>query len=346
MDVNDLVSIIVPVFNAQKEVRRCLDSLKEQSYKEIEVIIIDDGSTDESLNICKEYASVDKRVNVYHIDNQGVSSARNYGIDKATGKWIVFIDADDKLASDAVEIALSIIKDKEVDILCWNSYYETDGKLSKMNSFMPEDKVYEHDELTKLSYGLYCNNRDEYYGDYFRAVWGKLFKTSLIKDNRIMFPSGIRIGEDALFLLECFNHADRVRLVNLFLYYYNYNAFSVTGKYKKDFQEYQVQEYNALRRSLNTHHLDVKNVSRQFWHKAEREFIKNELKSGDSLIPIAKRVRNWIIADQNIYRYLSAIDEDEGIKGKIRSLLIRARMLWIVAVYDTRRMRKQNLHVN
>ena len=130
---SDLISIIIPIYNAQKYLKECIDSALNQTYKEIEIILIDDGSTDYSGKICDSYAEKDKRVKVIHNENQGVSVSRNIGIKEAKGLYITFMDADDFVSEQYVEILYRLIKndDSEVSIIGNDEQYE--GKIIKRN---------------------------------------------------------------------------------------------------------------------------------------------------------------------------------------------------------------------
>ena len=114
--MNELISIIVPVYNVEQFLARCIDSIRAQTYRNIEILLIDDGSTDNSGRVCDEYAKQDGRIKVYHKPNGGVSSARNYGLDRATGKYIGFVDSDDFIAPDMYEYLIQLIKDTNAEI--------------------------------------------------------------------------------------------------------------------------------------------------------------------------------------------------------------------------------------
>lgn len=128
--MNELISIIVPVYNVEQFLARCIDSIRAQTYRNIEILLIDDGSTDNSGRVCDEYAKQDGRIKVYHKPNGGVSSARNYGLDRATGKYIGFVDSDDFIAPDMYEYLIQLIKDTNAEIAaCGIADYYSDDKI-------------------------------------------------------------------------------------------------------------------------------------------------------------------------------------------------------------------------
>lgn len=123
------VSIIVPVYNAEKYLRRCIDSILSQSFEHFELLLVDDGSTDSSGVICDEYATKDNRVRVFHKTNGGVSSARNLGIVKSCGEWVAFVDADDRLLKDALNILMNKSASGTDLVICGYEIYNEDGEL-------------------------------------------------------------------------------------------------------------------------------------------------------------------------------------------------------------------------
>ena len=124
------VSIIVPVYNVEKYLKRCVDSLIEQSYKNLEIILVDDGSKDNSFSICKEYESKDSRVRIFHKENEGLGLTRNYGIEKSTGEYITFVDSDDYLTLDAVETMVEKAAVTNADVVVANMFYKDKGNYS------------------------------------------------------------------------------------------------------------------------------------------------------------------------------------------------------------------------
>lgn len=332
--MNDLISVIIPVFNTEKSIERCFSSIKNQEYQNLEIIVIDDGSADRSLELCRIQVEEDKRFKVIHMDNHGVSFARNYGISIAKGKWIMFMDSDDFLLPGALKTIEKDISENFADIYCWNSYYSKNEKLMEMGEFIPAEHLYVRNEIQKLMYGLYCKNQYEYYGDFFRAVWGKIYRTELIKENALKFPENIKIGEDALFLLDCLSNANRVYVKNNFIYGYECSNESVTGRYKKDFQKYQIVEYNAMKMRFKKYELDVNKVAIEFWHKGEKDYIKNELKLSRNILTVSDRTYKWMNEHPEINRYLCMEDENDGIRSKIRTYMLKLNLKRLVSIID------------
>lgn len=217
---NSLVSAIVPIYKAEKFVHNCIDSLLAQTYTNIEVILVDDGSPDNCGKICDEYAARDKRVMVIHQKNAGVSAARNNGITHIKGEWITFVDADDKVKDDYIEKLMS----KEGDWVI-GGYQDTNHNSCHIN----EDNYIGKERLIQFFqehlHNLYTNN-----------IGGKLYRSSIICKNGIKFNTNVRFSEDFLFNLEFLAHCNSVALSKDANYIITPNP-CVEEKYKLTLQE-------------------------------------------------------------------------------------------------------------
>ena len=203
------VSIIVPVYNVRDYVLRCLESLGRQKYKEIEIIIVDDGSTDSSGKICDEFAKNDKRARVFHKKNGGLSDARNYGIKKASGELIAFVDSDDYVEDSYVSKMIETLEGDKSDIV-----------VCGYNKEHPQNEVVSGFKAT-----YYClvrqNNADI-------VAWNKLYKKELFVKNRIDFPKGKK-HEDLLTIYKVMSKAKKVSYIGDALYHYAEREGSITN---------------------------------------------------------------------------------------------------------------------
>lgn len=185
------ISVILPAYNADQFLRGCVDSILAQSFTDFELILVDDGSPDNSGIICDEYVSKDSRVKVFHKENGGVGSARNLGLEKAKGEWVFFSDADDELASNAFEILISHL-DKDVAYVMggYKKYDETGTVVYEVNRHS-EKMMSQSEAITQM-----FRPTDYVYQGY---LWNKLFKLSIIKEHNLQFADGIYFNEDRLF---------------------------------------------------------------------------------------------------------------------------------------------------
>lgn len=208
------ISIIIPVYNVEKYIDRCMHSVTNQTFKDIEIILVDDGSTDTSSEKCDYWATKDNRVLVIHKTNGGLSSARNAGLEKATGEYILFIDSDDCVNYDICYKLYDMITKNDADIAI--------GSPCKFADIIPESKI--SDE---------CMIVDKYFAlekasiDYKWVVaWGKLYKREII--NTIRFPEG-KLHEDEFIIHELYYKAQKIAFTNDSLYFYFYNTNGITG---------------------------------------------------------------------------------------------------------------------
>ena len=192
---NPLISIIVPVYNTEKYLRKCLDSIINQTYGNIEIILVDDGRKDTSGQICDEYASKDSRIKAIHKENGGVSSARNQGLAIAIGEWVLFVDADDILPYDTLSYYANVVSSNEVDMVL-GSYVECDEEGNITRSDLKQfEKQLSMLECLKL---FYQSDTILFQG----YVWNRLMKLSIIKENNLKFNESIYFKEDGLFAVQ------------------------------------------------------------------------------------------------------------------------------------------------
>ncbi len=210
-----LISIIVPVYNKKEYIKSCIDSLLKQTYKNIEIILVNDGSTDGSNIICDEYSGYCNIVHIYHKNNAGVSSARNFGIVKAKGEYICFIDADDIVANNYVERLYEELCRENTDIVICSVreiHYENSKKIKVVNKVLKKQKGKILNDLEKLYY-----NKNFYMG----GVYLKIYKTDVIKSNNLKFREDLSFGEDYIFNLEYFELIETYCTISDILYTYN-----------------------------------------------------------------------------------------------------------------------------
>lgn len=234
-----MISIIVPIYNCKQYLHKCLDSLIHQTYSNIEILLIDDGSTDGSASICEEYCRNDARVRVIHKENEGVSSARNAGISISTGDYIIFVDADDWLDCDACKKIVDQI-DEKIYLYFWN-FRKCVGDLAES-----QKNFYRPTSIQELMSDIIAC--PVYQNPYIRASWGKVYKRELIND--LIFPEDIYIGEDACFLLECLKKISSIQQVKFISdSWYNYRIIqsSAVRKYKKDLLEQSIAQFKYIK---------------------------------------------------------------------------------------------------
>ena len=206
---NPLISIIVPIYNVEKYLSKCIDSIINQTLENIEIILVNDGSTDSCAEIIESYANKDNRIKVIHKKNGGQSSARNMGLDIAKGEYIGFVDSDDWLHYDMYENMYKSIKNANSDMcVCGREEYSEDGKLGYQNKLI--DEII---DLDKYDIKDYISNKLFY--KHTVVVWNKIYKREIIKNNMIRFEDVSYVGsEDALFNYQYLMHAKIITSIN------------------------------------------------------------------------------------------------------------------------------------
>lgn len=261
--INNKISIIVPVYNVEKYLRKCLDSLINQTYKNIEIICVNDGSTDHSFNILKEYADNDQRIIIVDKKNGGLSDARNDGIAKATGEYMMFVDSDDWIDLETCQRSLDAMLKYSVDVVMWSYMREFSHKSLPKIVFNEDCYFNTNDTKYKLYrrlFGLYREElRHPENADAIVTVWGKLYKSHLIIDNDIKFVDVKTVGscEDGLFNIEVFNHVKSAFFINETLYHYRKDNISFTSSYRHDLFDKWHNLYDAMEQHITKNNLDA-----------------------------------------------------------------------------------------
>lgn len=237
MELTEKVSIIIPVYNVEKYLKTCLDSVLKQSYSNFELLLLDDGSTDGSPKICDDYKAADFRVHVYHLKNKGVSAARNYGVRQATGRYVAFIDSDDWVEENYLQVLCSQMRRGSLSVC---------GYMDGQDPRLPDKRTV---ALTKEEAEISVYSCFGIEG----VLWNKLYDLALIQKNNIEFDEKIRICEDLLFVIQYISVSRSPFLWSkLELYHYNKTD---SGAVRKRFLQKEPQiepecsEYDAIQKS-------------------------------------------------------------------------------------------------
>ena len=275
-----MVSVIVPVYNVENYLRQCIESLLKQTYSNLEIILIDDGSTDKCGEICDEYAIADERIRVFHTENRGISAARNAGLDAAKGDYIGFVDSDDWIEPEMYELLLNAAKQKNADVSVCGSWYEYHSNSEEANI-----------------------NNIEYHGKdclkalverkFRTAVWNKLFQRRLF--DSVRFPEG-RSFEDLAIMHLVFSNVNLVVSVDKLLYHYRQRSNSMVKTYSarvlldladafidrfKYLEEKEVETFSACENILLSSTAGGLSKVWRWWHKCkkdEKEKYKTKIK--------------------------------------------------------------------
>ena len=259
-----LVSVIIPVHNTKKYLVECLNSVCTQTYSKIEIIAVDDGSTDESGNILREYARKDDRIRIITQENKGLSAARNAGLECSSGEYVLFLDSDDWLDRETCDTAIQMMIDTKSDVILWSYMREYPTASKPVYLFNENICMWDEAEIKTLYQQLIGLQREQLRApqkiDSLITAWGKLYRRSMIGDIRFI-DTKIIGTEDALFNIQVFAQVRRAAYIpNTFSHYRKTNADSLTRKYK-DQLVYQWQElYRRIKIQL-----DSENASSEYY---------------------------------------------------------------------------------
>lgn len=218
---SNLISVIVPIYKVENYLKRCIDSILHQTYRNLEIILVDDGSPDNCGETCDKYKKLDNRIKVIHKINGGLSDARNVGLKVATGDYISFIDSDDWIDLNYFKILFEIATINQSDLVICNYEITSEYNLQKINHIWNSSKIINYSNLEALN---------QYYGrkaTVFITAWGKLYKAKLLKN--IEFPIG-RIHEDEFIIYQLLYRSQKVTYIDIPIYYYFQREDSITGK--------------------------------------------------------------------------------------------------------------------
>ncbi len=218
-----MISVVVPVYNVEDYLEQCIESIAGQTYTEIEIILVDDGSTDRSSNICDAYAHIDRRIHVMHKKNGGSTSARKAGIRCCRGEYVSFVDADDWIEPDMFRIMLDQGAGSNIMVF---AAYEESAVCQKIKGSSVAEGLYEGSSLMKL-YGSMMMNGDFYVHGIPTNLWGKLFRREIIEKIQLGIPDQITYGEDAACVYPCLLNAQSVYVSNIPLYHYRIRQGSI-----------------------------------------------------------------------------------------------------------------------
>ena len=236
--MRDKISVIIPVYKVERYLDKCIESVVNQTHKNLEIILVDDGSPDNSPAICDEWAKKDSRIKVIHKENGGVSSARNLGIDEATGEYVCFVDSDDWVEPDYAESLLFRLKQDGTDCAVCNFYICGERKkgFNKIDDAVINFKSFSGEKVTFFSSWI------------FNPTCNKMYKTKILKQNSIRFREDIHFGEDQIFFSEVLLVCHSASVVSKALYNYNIAASVATKVFWPEMEHYMQKKFECQKK--------------------------------------------------------------------------------------------------
>lgn len=320
--MNPLISIIVPVYNAEKYISKCIDSILSQTFKDFELILINDGSTDNSDLICDKYASIDNRVKVFHKQNGGAGSARNLGVQKAVGDWIMFVDADDWIEPECLDICSKYIS-RNIDLIVFSCNWAADSRLPDRECVTPSDF---RDILPRYIDKVV-----------FTSPWCKLFRKDIINDLHLKFNEKLlAFGEDTLFVFGYLKAIKSMQLLSNELYHYvienNKNSLSK----KKDLDWYTKSYFLQTIFSVVGEIESIWNIHLIKYKCLTCELILNKYLyalSCSSFNIVRNGLKNVISCVDLKYLFEDKKYLPKGERRKLFDILVRYRLITLLSIY-------------
>lgn len=328
---NDLISVVVPCYNVEKYLEKCVNSIINQTYKNLEIILVDDGATDETPNICDKLAKTDTRIKVIHKENGGISDARNTGLSVAQGKYITFFDSDDWVESDTLNIAYREITEKNLDLVIWG--YVAD--------FVDDNEKIISSRNTTLN-GVCEKNGDASVLLSQKAlgisgyVWNKLYKVDIIKNNELYFEKNVSLFEDILFNALYFCECQKILFLDYIgTHYIQRNRITLGTKRYDDIFELKLLACIAREDILKNFNIDAKSIEKTmapFYFNAIKSGVFNiSTEQGISFINKTIKMRKFLKSEKT-REVLQKIVE-MPLKQKIFMLAVRMRMATLLIFF-------------
>lgn len=292
------ISIIIPVYNCEKYLNRCLDSVLNQTYNELEIILVNDGSTDKTSDICDKYKVKDERIKVIHKENGGVSSARNVGISESSGEYIMFLDSDDWIESNMVEKMYNhISRYDDIDMVMCGCCLEFSSKEKNILDIKLKNKTYNSLEEYLKEFSYY---RDK--GVFGYSV-NKIFRSSIIKNNQVLFKK-YSIAEDLFFLYDLLPYCNKIKVIEDSLYHYMHENQHSLSKSNKEDSLYIINLFY--------------DKTKDFLYNTNSYEINKEYISNGYIQSISHYILNNVMYEDNKIKKLRKLYKSEKVKETIR----------------------------
>lgn len=316
-------SVIIPVYNVEKYIDRCLKSIISQNYDDLEIIVIDNGSTDSSSSICDTYASEYSNISVYHIENHGVGSARNFGLSKARGEFIYFVDSDDYLVGNLfADFDDKLASDLDLVVFSYyNSFEEDLTEKHRTLKLLPYNGNYNQGGFIKIFEELFLS-------DMLYTVWNKIYRREFLLENNLFFEQ-YELGEDVRFNLEVYRKINKIYLSQDFYYVYVIGRKgSAMSEYNPKRLQYQLQELKLVASQLSDWNID----SSDFVNIVKARILMGNIYNiTKQKLPVNKKVKlvKEICKRQDIEDF---IKNDSSVLNPLIKLLLKCRM-YVVLIY-------------
>jgi Glycosyltransferases, probably involved in cell wall biogenesis len=338
--MNPKLSVIVPVYNSEKYLERCINSILNQTFVDLELILIDDGSTDNSPKICDRYVAIDNRVKCIHQANQGIAGARNVGINNSNGDFIAFVDNDDYLDINMYKPLVFEIETQDVDLVMCRYYSFDDYGRQYLSTNFPKLGRYSEEEIYQLLILPGIGNK---LSEYFKArtmvsVWRSLYKKDLLNKYGIRFKN-IKIEDDQLFHMEYLFNISNAYVIDDSYYYYYYNQISESARYQPnlidiyqhnhDKMENLFKQYNLYNEEVNERFISIRLMS--MITAIYREINTDTKKYNEKVSEIKRIINNGIFKENFTF---TLCNNAPNFYKKMQYMLIKLKQYWALQLLN------------
>lgn len=335
-----LISIILPVYNGEKYISRAIESVLQQNYTHWELIIINDGSTDTSLDICNSFSEKDKRIIVINKSNTGVSDTRNIGIKKSNGEYLLFLDSDDWIEKGCLNKINEDFCKSDADVLIFNYYKVIENSIEKERKITITENVnIPFSDVINAAVRQSQWHSNIWYGN-LHTVWAKSFKKSVIYENKLIFNESLRIGEDMVFVLNYILHSKKIYFSNDYVYFYYHNNLSVMNTRRWRGLTQGETYFNEVEKLVGN--LVSESAKADLWLEiAEADWIT--ILDSDNTIYHKYKIFKGILKDEYYIRF-SNNGLDSNIKQKFYAFAIKHNSALLLMFLAYCRMKKHKLN--
>ncbi len=328
-----MISIIVPIYNMQHKLEKCIKSICNQTYSDIEIILVDDGSTDDSFEICQKYMLIDERIKVIRQENSGVSQARNIGIKNSNGDYIVFVDSDDYIESNMCQILIEESERYKADLVVCGYYTHSVDTITPISY---KAKVYNKIRSLSLDFS------ELYIGCFFNSLWNKLYKREYIGE----FDPKLSLGEDLLFNLDYLKKCSIIKTTDSVLYHYNinHNMNSLTHLYRENNLEIKEMLYMEMKNFCECNGIDSiyrKGMNRQYFFEVYYGFQQIVYYSKLKKKNIIQVFNHWL----NKEHVINVVEESsfKEVQFKIARYLMKYKNVYLLLLmYKLKKILKKS----
>lgn len=327
--MSELVSIVMPVYNVEKYIERCMRSILAQTYRNFELLVIDDGSEDQSLSVARQFE--DPRITIFTKENGGLSDARNFGLSRCSGKYIYFIDSDDWAEPNLLEVAVNTLEQNNSDFVIFGYYQDIENEHSTLyqsRKISSPSRI-----ITKNIDEMRISPKDLNLMGY---AWNKVYRSSYLNSNNIKFEKGISLVEDILFNCKVYQHSERIHFIKDILYHYmDRPSVSLIKTYHVNSFKLVIQKHEALIRFLDTWGWDSHERNRILADSLMlglRYTLNSMKRYGTCLNPAQKTDEVRLMINEPAVRMFVPFYKPDTIKSVLFKVLVQFRLIKIISI--------------